>query len=221
MISSVGCGDSGDTTTTSSATTGGGGSGGAGGATTDGGGGTGGMVDKASGCVGTFGTALTDAFGRIDGTVLAVVKPSDTQCPMVNDDHVVLEITMEGAVYRAVINVQSTIGDPDVRFLALDHALPGLGWQEGWHTGLTLDYIGDFGVHAGPPFEAIPLAELSDRIADEITIGEQVSVFCQSSGGPSSHEIHRNDGVVDGAIVLHPSDPSPKALLFHFGDQTF
>jgi hypothetical protein len=223
LLSLAACGDSGtsaDTTTSSS--TGGGGTGGAGtGGAVSGSGGAGGSVDKAAGCVGTFGTALTNDFGRIDGTVLAVVKPTDTQCPMFNDDHVVLEVTMQGSVYRAVINVQSTFGDPNVRFLALDHALPGLGWQEGWHTGLTLDYVADFGVHAGPPFEPLSLTDLSDRIADEITIGEQVSVFCQSSGGPSSHEIHRNDGIVDGAIVLDPNGAAPKALLFHFGDQQF
>ena len=223
LILVAACGDTGTSTDgTTGATSGSGGAGGAGtGGAADGSGGSGGAIDKAAGCVDTFGTALTDAFGRIDGTVVAVVKTTDTQCPLFNDDHVVLEVAMQGAVYRAVINVQSTVGDPDVRFLALDHAMPEPAWQEGWHTGLTLDYVADFGVHAGPPFEPLSLSALEDRIADEITIGEPVSVYCQSSGGPSSHQIHRNDGVVDGAILLDPSGPSPKALLFHFQDQSF
>src|SRR4051794_34872783 len=50
--------------------------------------------DKSAGCASTFGSALTSAFGRIDGTVLAVVKPIDTQCAMPNNDHLVLEVTM-------------------------------------------------------------------------------------------------------------------------------
>lgn len=194
-----------------------------GGTSASGGGDAGGgpAIDKAAACDDMFGDALTASFGRLDGTVLAVVRPVDTQCPLVNDDHVVLEVTMNGATYRVVINIQSSFGDPDVRYLELDHALPGQSWSEGWHTGVSLDYVADFGVHAGPPFEAVPLAELADRVTDAITIGEHVSVFSESSGGASSHKVHRNQGSTDGAIVLHPDGPAPKALLFHFENQTF
>lgn len=192
-----------------------------GGAAATGGGGGAAAIDKAALCDDMFGDALTSSFGRLDGTVLAVVRPADTQCPLVNDDHVVLEVTMNGATYRVVINIQSSFGDPDVRYLELDHALPGQSWSEGWHTGVSLDYVADFGVHTGPPFEAVPLAELADRVADAITIGEHVSVFSESSGGASSHKVHRNQGTTDGAIVLRPDGPSPKALLFHFENQTF
>jgi hypothetical protein len=181
---------------------------------------TGSGIDKAANCTSTFGTALTSAFGRLDGTVLAVVKPTDTQCAMFNGDHVVLEVTMNGAVYRLVINVQSTVGDPKVQYLALDHAMPAPVWSEGWHTGLMLDYIADFGVH-GPDFTPYAMADLSNAIADAMTIGQKVSVYSQSSGGASAHQIHRNDGKIDGAIVLDPDSATPKALLFHFADQTF
>src|SRR5262245_41579858 len=37
--------------------------------------------DKAAQCADQFGAALTDSYGRVDGTVLALVDPSDTQCP--------------------------------------------------------------------------------------------------------------------------------------------
>ncbi len=67
-------------------------------------------VDKAKNCTGTFGTALTNAFGRLDGKVLAVVQPKDQQCPRPNNDHVVLEVTSQGAAYRIVINVQNANG---------------------------------------------------------------------------------------------------------------
>lgn len=208
---------SGSTTTSSASdgSTSSSGTGGAGGAA---------PIDKAKDCASTFGTALTNAFGRVDGTVLAVVKPTDTQCPMPNDDHVILEVTMQGAVYRMVINVLSTGADPDVRFRELDHAMVGAPWSEGWHTDAALDYAGDLGLHSAigqsGDFEPVTFAKLPDRIADDIELGEKVSVFCTSSGGASSHLIHRNGQKHDGAIVLHP-DTNPRWLVFHFADQSF
>ncbi len=227
LLAAIGCGD--DATAPGGGGAGAGGES-AGGASSEGGAASGGggsaqggapPEDKAALCDDTFGDELTNAFGRIDGTVLAVVRPEDTQCPTVNDDHVVLEITMHGATYRAVVNILSTSADPDVRFLAFDHAMPGPPFEEGWHTGGFVDYVSDFGVHSGAPFEPVPMAALADRIADEITIGQKISVFSESDGGSSSHKIHRNGGTTDGAIILDPDGPSPRALLFHFDDQQF
>lgn len=227
-----GCGDD-----TSDSSDGGGGNGAGGGS--EGGAGAGGMApeggggdgdggaggqpaeDKAALCDSEFGEELTAAYGRLDGTVLAVVRPVDTQCPLFNDDHVVLEVTMNGATYRAVINILSTFGDPDVRLLVTEHELPGEPWSEGWHTGVNLDYVVDLGAHNGPPFEPVEMMALADRIADEITIGQKVSIFSESSGGSSSHKIHRNGGNRDGALVLDADGPAPKMLLFHFANQQF
>lgn len=164
---------------------------------------------------------MTNAFGRLDGTVLAVVKPTDTQCPTYNDDHVVLEVTSQGAVYRLVINVQSTVGDPHVRFLEMPQALPAPAWADGWHAGLTLDYVADLGLHVSSPFQAYSLEQLSDKIANDMTIGQKVSVYATSSGGSSAHDIHRQHGGDDGAIILDPDSANPTFMLFHFADQTF
>jgi hypothetical protein len=185
-------------------------------------GGTGGAapVDKAAACASMFGQALTAPYGRLDGTVLAVVKPTDTQCPMPNSDHLILQVTMNGEAYRMVINIQSTVGDPNVQYLAIDHALVGPAWSEGWHTGIALDYVQHFGVHAGD-FTPHPLAELADVVTDAITLGQKVSVFAQTTGGSSAHQIHRNGSNVDGAVVLDADGPKPRVLLFHFADQTF
>jgi len=197
----------------------GGGSGGAGG--TAGGGGSGGApVDKAKDCADTFGDALTAPYGRIDGTVLAVVKPTDTQCAMPNSDHVVVQVVMFGKVYRMVVNIQSNFGDPKVQYLAAPHALPAPVWQEGWHTGVTLDYATDLGVHAAD-FTPYDLPTLSDEIADAITLGQKISVYSYTSGGASAHKIHRNNTEADGAIFLDPDSASPTMLLFHFADQQF
>jgi hypothetical protein len=213
------------TTAASSATgTGGtGGTGGVGGASTSSSGqsGSGGSGGKAEHCGTTFGTELTSAFGRLDGVVTAVVQPEDQQCAGVNGDHVVIEAKMNGATYRLVINIQSDFGDPQVHYQAIDHALPPPAWSEGWHTGLVVDYVTTFGVHADASFKPYPLAELSKIITDAIPLGEKISVYAESSGGASAHKVHRNTGKTDGAIVLDPEGVLPRVLLFHFATQTF
>jgi hypothetical protein len=66
------------------------------------------------------------------------------------------------------------------------------------------------------------LEELSDRIADAIPLEAPVSIYAQSSGGSSAHEIHKNSGNNgDGAIVINASQDAPVWLLFHFADQAF
>jgi hypothetical protein len=211
------------TSTAAGTATGTGGAGGAGGGSGgDGGsGGSGGAApSKAANCASTFGTELTSAFGRLDGVVTAVVKPIDQQCAGVNGDHVVIEAKMNGAIYRLVVNIQSDFGDPQVNYLAIDHALPPPAWAEGWHTGLAVDYPTTFGVHVGE-FKPHPLAELADIVTDAIPLGEKISVYAESSGGASAHKVHRNTGKTDGAIVLDPEGAKPRVLLFHFSTQNF
>ncbi|MBI2391191.1 MAG: hypothetical protein HYV09_16495 [Deltaproteobacteria bacterium] len=156
-------------------------------------------IDKSATCASEFGTTLTNSFGRADGTVTAIVGPTVTTCAWPNDDHVVLQMKMNGAIYRAV--------DP---------------WSEGWHPGVALDYASMLGVHAGPsgfvPYEMLPL---SKEIESAIDLGTKVSVYAWSSGGASAHKIHRNGTNTDGAIVLDPGGGRPRWLLFHFADQTF
>ncbi|MBK8256463.1 MAG: hypothetical protein IPK82_27820 [Polyangiaceae bacterium] len=181
-------------------------------------------IDKAKDCVDSqddLGVGLTNAFGRLDGTVLAVVKPTDTACFLPNDDHVVLQVLWNNEAYRMVINVQSSFGDPDVFYLVTNKVPTGAPWVEGWHPGVTLDYVNDLGIHANE-FTQFPMLELSDKIADEITLGQKVSVYAESDNYPSSaHNIHRNGGGQDGAIVIDPESDAPRALLFHFADQNF
>ncbi len=173
------------------------------------------------GCADTFGDALTEGFGRIDGVVYAVQKPSDTQCTMPNSDHVVLQVLMNGAVYRLVTNVQSTKGDPQVRYAELAHALPSPAYAEGWHTGVTLDYPTTLGVHTAD-FTPYAMDDLVAKIAAAVKVGAKVSVYGESGAGrpESAHNIHRDSSEHDGAIVVDPTG-SPKFLLFHFADQTF
>jgi hypothetical protein len=198
----------------SSAGSGGGHDGGAGGSGAEGGGGA---VDKAALCSETFGDALTDSYGRVDGSVLAVVTPSDTQCPLVNDDHLVIQVTMNGAVYRMVVNVDG------IGFTDREAPLVGAAWSEGWHTSESLDYVDDLAVHSDD-FDEYSLEALVPVVSSFITIGARISVYAVSSGGEyasSAHLIHRNDSEPDGAVVIEPETARSRFLLFRFGNQSF
>lgn len=193
------------------------------GAVTDSGGG--GALDGR--CADKFGTSLTEGFGRIDGVVYAVVKPGDESCAQPNRDHVVLQVLMKGEVYRMVVNVESDRGgDVKIRVATVPHALPAVDFEEGWHTGIPLDYPQILGVHSGDGgFVPLTLAEATARIQSEVKVGDPVAVYATSgAGSPSStHLIHRNttEANQDGAIVINPDGPNPKFMLFHFADQTF
>jgi hypothetical protein len=172
-------------------------------------------LDKAAACASSFGTALTDAFGRIDGTVLAVVPPDLQTCAQPNGTHLVLQITMQGAAYRMVLNV-----DADVSTRELDAPLAGPAWSDGWHTDAPLDYVTTLGAHGADFTKAADPVAL---VTDQLELGAQVSVYATSSGGTradSAHLVHRNLTNADGAIVITP-DTAPHYLLFKFDNQTF
>ena len=175
-------------------------------------------------CADTFGMALTAGYGRVDGVIHAVVRPNDQTCAMPNSTHLVLQVRMSEAVYRMVVNVQSTRAgtDPAVRFAEITHALPPPAWGEGFRAGVTLDYARDLGLHAGVvPFERVESAALVERVVPRLVPGMRVAVYSQGSGGASTHLVHRNGRNDDGAIVLDPTGASPRWMVFHFADQTF
>jgi hypothetical protein len=175
-------------------------------------------------CASAFGSALTEGFGRIDGTVYAVQKPSDKTCTFPNGDHVVLQVLMNGAVYRLVVNVQSdrATADPRIQIATLSHALPAPAFAEGWHAAAPLDYVTSLGAHSDASFTPLTLDEATTKIAAEVKVGDPISVYGTSGAGrpESAHLIHRNATNQDGAIVIDPTT-APKFMLFHFDNQTF
>lgn len=177
-------------------------------------------------CASAFGDQLTPGFGRIDGVVYAVQKPSDTDCTQPNGDHVIIQVLMNGAVYRLVTNVKSDrpAADPRVQMLVKSGVpLPAPAFAEGWHTGpdVWIDYVRHFDVHAEQfaPHEMDPLVA---DIAARIHVGDPISIYAQSGAGrpESAHLVHRNGRGKDGAIVLQPTT-DPTYLLFHFAEQQF
>jgi hypothetical protein len=175
-------------------------------------------VDKAARCADSFGSALTAPYGRLDGTVLAVVPPGDMNCAMPNSTHLVLQLQSGGAVYRMVVNVQSDQGtDPRVFFG--QKSGPAVAWAEGWHPDAKLDYVTTLGAHKSE-LQPMEMPALVAAVTDRIALDSQVSVFASTSGGASAHLVHRNATDQDGAIVLSPSS-APTYLLFAFADQDF
>lgn len=174
---------------------------------------------KASACASSFGSVLTNAFGRLDGTILAVVEPGNMECAMPNSTHVVLQVTTGGAAYRMVVNVLSTSSDPHVFLGEADAPLAGDPWSDGWHPGVPLDYVSTLAVTKTMFTQADQAAAVA-RLETELVPGAKVSVFATSSGGDSAHLVHRNAANQDGAIVLTP-DTAPHYLLTAFPEQTF
>ncbi len=230
VVLSLACGDDGADPRSPSASGSAGtgaasGSAGAGASSGDGEAGSGGAPvgdDKAALCADTFGDAIPKGFSRLDGTLLAVVQPKDEDCPRPNGDHVIIQVTTGGQHYRMVVNVQSDRpdADPRVGLAIVEHAMVGPAWADGVRKFLDLDYVLDLDAHADS-FTPYELAPLSQRIADELTIGAKVSVYASSDGGDSAHKIHRNSRSEDGAIVIDPTGATPKWLLFRFQNQTF
>jgi hypothetical protein len=177
-------------------------------------------VDKSIGCVATFGQDLTNGFGRLDGTLVAVVPPTNTSCPAVNSTHLVLEIRANGNVYRIVAAVSSTIGNPVMALAERDATLEGPVWTEGWNLGIAFDFVNTLGLHR-LDFTPTPEPQLIAAITAKLVIGAKVSVFGTVENEPdSAHLIHRNAPDEDGGIIINP-DNSPHYMLMRFDNQLF
>jgi hypothetical protein len=177
-------------------------------------------VDKSATCASTFGSGLTDAFGRLDGTVLAVVPPNDQACAMPNSTHLVIQVLVGGDAYRMVVDVLSSFAPYDVLEDEVDAPL-GDPWSEGWHAGASLDYVTTLGVHSDA-FTSMAQADVVAKITGQIDLGAKISVFATSQGSPSSaHLVHRNLTNQDGAIVVRPDGATPHWILIRFAEQTF
>jgi hypothetical protein len=168
-------------------------------------------ASKAAPCASQFGSALTDSFGRVDGTILAVVPAGHPTCPMPNGTHLVLQVTMNGAVYRMVVNL-------DVLTHEVDAPLAGDPWSEGWHPTAQLDYVTTLNTSAND-FDLNPSVE--SWISNQLELGAHVSVFATSENfHDSAHLVHRQMTNMDGAIVVNP-ETAPHYLLFRFSNQAF
>jgi hypothetical protein len=176
--------------------------------------------NKAALCAAEFGQGLTAGFGRLDGVVWAVLNVTDSQCPRPNSDHVIVQVVAEGRVYRMVVNVQSDRVGADPRVALFETPVAALDYAEGWHTGVRFDYAADANAHSAD-FTFADMTTLSNDVVARIPIGARISVFAHTSGGDSAHKVHRNASGQDGAVVIDPTGPDARALLFRFANQSF
>lgn len=167
-------------------------------------------------CTGSFGSALTKTFGRIDGYLVAIVEPDGTRCNSDNN-HLMLQVRANGAVYEIAINVGMP-GQEDVKSLAVERPLPDPPWQEGWHPDANFDYTS-----AGLASTALVLASRDSHvraIADELIAVNRVSIYATAWGGGGAHLVHRNNGR-DGVLVTQPLSSPSHMRVFAFTNQTF
>jgi hypothetical protein len=171
-------------------------------------------ADAASACFTQFGAGMSAAFGRIDGTLLAVVTPTDP-CPH-DDNHVILDVRMNGSVYELWVNIGSDL-DPMSTY-SQSAALGAPAYSEGWHTDAALDYVQTFGLTSSA-FTVTPPAGVIQQLA-MLPVGEPISVYATGYGPDGGHDIHRQATGQDGAVVLSPAT-APRYLLYHFDTQSF
>ena len=173
-------------------------------------------------CTSHFGSALPSSgtFGRLDGYLVAVVSPGQTNGCNDDDSHVHLQIQMNNAIYDIAIDVtDGTTGVDDVHTGTLEVALPGPAWAEGFHTGASIDYP-TLGVHAS----TLPLQTKAQMISDiegDLTSANHVSIYSTTYGGDGAHLVHRNGGGQDGVLVTEPLSTPSHLRLFSFSDQSF
>jgi hypothetical protein len=171
-------------------------------------------------CTGSFGSAMTAAYGRLDGFLVAIVNPNTTTSCRGDDNHIHLQVQVNGRVEDIAVNIASTVGNPDVDFLTLNAPLRGGAWVEGWHPGQQLDYANTLGVHATSFTERTP-TQLTQLVDAAIANANHVSIFATGFDATGGHLIHRNPTNHDGAIVINPLSANAEYLLFHFTTQSF
>lgn len=174
-------------------------------------------------CTQTFGHSMSPSFGRLDGTVRAVIVPTDRRCRG-DDNHVVVQIdAANGDTYPMAINILSDLSqaDPTVSFANATKTLVGPAWAVGWHqASLRVDYPTTLGVHA-VDFASKTKDELAALVASQVPVGAKVSAYVYGFvDGTGGHKLHRNGGGDDGALVVM-GNGTPSWLLFRFSEQSF
>lgn len=172
-------------------------------------------------CTSQFGHALSRAYGRIDGHLVAIVPAGVRGCN--NDsDHLHLQVAADGAVYDIAVNLgaRSVGGVFDLAVASDDVPLPGGAWSEGWHPMIApLDYVTTLGLHAGAFTPRSP-SDVAARLETELRDVDRIAVFATGYGPGGAHNVHRNGGM-DGALALHPVGARAHLLLFRFSTQNF
>jgi len=160
-------------------------------------------------CTDTFGDALTTSYGRMDGILVSIVDLNGSGCRS-DDDHLHLQIKIDGSVYDVALNVAS-----DTLTTTREAVVDPVAWSEGWHPFDGFDYTA-VGVHSDDIATSVSVTDLK---ADLATVNH-ITIYGTGFDGTGAHLIHRNNGF-DGAIVTHPLSAVPHVRMFRFTNQTF
>lgn len=174
-------------------------------------------------CTSTFGRSLTASptFGRLDGYLVAIVPPGGAACNA-DSSHVHLQVRMNGAIYDVAIDVTDSMTNvDDVHTTTRDQALPttGLPWSEGWHTGISVDYVA-LGVHS-TDLALQTKSQMTTTLMSDLATANHISIYATTYGADGAHLVHRNSGGHDGLIVTEPLSVPAHLRLLSFTGQTF
>lgn len=156
-------------------------------------------------------------YGRLDGFLVAVV-PLDYRGCQGDDDHLHLQVLVDGKIYDIAVNVGA-----DVHSQTFDRALFAPAWSEGWHpdgsSDIFVEYTG-LGLHS----DTMPLpgtTALVQAMTADLAYANHISIYAIGYGPDGAHLVHRNGGGRDGLIVTHPLAGVAHARAFSFTDQSF
>lgn len=165
-------------------------------------------------CVNSFGNGLTLAYGRLDGFLVAIVQPGSGNCHG-DTDHIHLQILANNMTYDVAVNVGTTT--QDVHTTTRELSLPA--WSEGWHPGVSEDYVA-LGVHSTDiPLESA--TQIGTDVTADLATANHISIFATGYAAGGVHLVHHTNGGHDGLIVTRPLSAPAHARLFSFTSQTF
>ena len=119
-----------------------------------------------------------------------------------------LQVDSGGAVTDVAVNLDTLVAETD--------GAPPAGWAEGWHTA-RFDYPFDLGVHS----TAFASADVEAAVTAALAGANHITVYAVGYATDGIHDVHRNAGGHDGAIVVNPTTATAHYVLFRFSDQTF
>lgn len=165
-----------------------------------------------------LGDALTTAYGRLDGILVAIVPPANSGGCQADNDHLHLQIRMNGDIYDVAVNVGEN-GLDDVHSTTREIAMPGPAWQEGWHTTVSANYV-TLGLHA-TDLALESSAQLVTELMSDLATANHISVFATGYDTDGAHLVHRTGQSRDGLIVTQPLSRPAHVRMFAFTRQLF
>lgn len=160
-----------------------------------------------------------DVGGALEGQLVALVPPgTGGGCPA-DADHLHLQVAVGAKRYDVAVTIFDSPSGAPLALLTRDLAA-GPGVPLGWSGTARFDFVADLGVHSGE-FTPLAKAALLARLDSELATASAVRIYGRSyTDGTGLHNVHRNGGGHDGAIVVHEGS-SEHVVALRFATDTF